>query len=278
MNQFQKQLERIQSQSLESKKSWYSQVAIAYDKTRPRYPSPLINEIINQTQLEQNSSLLEIGCGPGIATTQLAELGFSIVAIEPSAESASLAKEKCRNYSNVEIINTTFEEWNLEAEKFDAVVASTSFHWLDRNLATQKSAATLKPNGFLILLWNTPPQPSKKIYDSFLKQIYKTYAPNLIGYEELSRYQQHLDQFGKQLIASGYFDNLSTGQFIKELSYSIDDYIMLLSTLSPYIRLEEKQRDNLLIALKESLRHNVGNTLNTHYLSTFHLVQKNNCY
>ncbi len=274
MNQFQKQLEHIQSQSLESKKSWYSQVAIAYDKTRPRYPSPLLDEILQITQLENNSSLLEIGCGPGIATTQLAELGFSIIAIEPSAESANLAKEKCRNYSNVEIINTTFEEWDLELEKFDAVVASTSFHWLDRNLATQKAAVALKPNGFLILLWNTPPQPSKTIYNSFLKQIYKTYAPNLIGYEELSHYHKYLDQFGQELIASGYFDNLSTRQFIKDLSYSIDDYIMLLTTLSPYIRLEENQRDNLLTALKESLQHNVGNTLNTHYLSAFHLVQK----
>lgn len=274
MNQFQKQLESIQSQSLESKKSWYSQVAIAYDKSRPRYPSQLIDEILQITQLEQNSSLLEIGCGPGIATTQLAELGFSIVAIEPSAESANLAKEKCQNYSNVEIINTTFEEWNLKPETFDAVVATTSFHWLDRNLATKKSAAALKANGFLILLWNTPPQPSKEIYDSFLKQIYQTYAPNLIGYEELSRYQEHLDQFGQQLIASGYFNNLSTGQFIKELSYSIDEYIMLLSTLSPYIRLEEKERNNLLTALKESLQQNVGNPFNTHYLSAFHLVQK----
>ncbi|MFP4135211.1 MAG: class I SAM-dependent methyltransferase [Halothece sp.] len=275
MNQFQKQLEIIQSQSLESKKSWYSQVAIAYDQTRPRYPAQLLDEILQITQLENNSFLLEIGCGPGIATTQLAELGFSIVAIEPSVESASLAKEKCRNYSNVEIINTTFEEWDLEPAKFDAVVASTSFHWLDRNLATQKSAATLKPNGFLILLWNTPPQPPKEIYDSFLKQIYKNYAPNLIGYEELSRYQQYLDQFGQELIASGDFDNLSTGQFIiKDISYSIDDYIMLLTTLSPYIRLEEKQRDNLLKALKESLHHNVGDTLNTHYFSAFHLGQK----
>ena len=274
MNQFQQQIEQIQSQSLESKKNWYSQVAIAYDKSRPRYPSQLIDEIIKKAQLKPNSFILEIGCGPGIATTQLAERGFSIVSIEPSAESADLAKARCQNYSQVEILNTTFEEWNLQPETFDAVVATTSFHWLDRNLATKKSAAALKANGFLILLWNTPPQPSKEIYDSFLKEIYQTYAPNLIGYEELSRYQEHLDQFGEQLINSGDFENLSTGQFVKELSYSVDDYIMLLSTLSPYIRLEEKDRNNLLRALKESLQHHVGDSLNTHYLSTFHLVQK----
>ena len=274
MNKFQEQLEHIQAQSLDSKKSWYSQVAIAYDQTRPRYPSPLLDEIIQKTQLKPDSSLLEIGCGPGIATAQLAEQGFSIVAIEPSAESATLAKEKCQNNSNVEILNTTFEEWNLEPEKFDAVVATTSFHWLDPNLATQKSAAALKANGFLILLWNTPPQPSKEIYETSLKQIYQDYAPSLIGYEELSYYQKNLDQFGQKLIASGYFDNLSTGEVIGELTYSVEDYLLLLSTLSPYIRLEEKQRQELFRVLKNTLKHQVGDTLYTHYLSAFHLVRK----
>jgi protein-L-isoaspartate O-methyltransferase len=84
MSEFRKQLEAIYAQSLETKKSWYSEVAIAYHQTRPRYPTPMMERVVDLAQLSPNAPILEIGCGPGIATTTFAELGFSVVAIEMS--------------------------------------------------------------------------------------------------------------------------------------------------------------------------------------------------
>lgn len=60
---------------------------------------------------------------------------------------------------------------------------------------------------------------------------------------------------------------------ICELTYSIDDYLGLLSTLSPYIALETQQRKALFASLKAALEKHCGN-LQLSHLSAFHLVQK----
>ncbi len=60
--------------SLEQRKNWYSKVADAYNKTRPRYPQKLINRTVEIANLSKNTQILEIGCGPGTATTEFAKL------------------------------------------------------------------------------------------------------------------------------------------------------------------------------------------------------------
>ena len=114
--------------SLEQRKNWYSKVADAYNRTRPRYPQELINRTVELAKLSENTEILEIGCGPGTATTEFAKLGFSMTCLEPSKESCNLARQNCAEFANVEIINTTFEEWELQPNRFDTVLAATSFH------------------------------------------------------------------------------------------------------------------------------------------------------
>lgn len=132
---------QVAAQTSEQRKTWYSLVADAYSRTRPRYPQELINRAVELAQLPANAQILELGCGPGIATVPFAQLGFSMVCLEPSPESCQLARLNCAQYPNVEILNTTFEEWELEAERFNAVFAATSFHWMPPEIATSKSAA-----------------------------------------------------------------------------------------------------------------------------------------
>jgi SAM-dependent methyltransferase len=170
MQAFQQQLEAIYSQSLESKKRWYSKVATAYDQARPRYPKQILDQVVTITQLSPGARVLEIGCGPGIATTALAELGFAVVGLEPSPEASQLAQHKCQAYPQIQILNTTFEEWDLEPEAFDVVFATTSFHWLSPETACQKAAAALRDEGFLVLFWNTPTQPNKDVYRTLQRQ------------------------------------------------------------------------------------------------------------
>lgn len=257
------------------KSSWYSQVAVAYDRTRPRYPTAIMNKMQKLANLQLHTKILEIGSGPGIASVELAKLGIQMVCIEPSLAACEIARRKCAAYSNVEFINTTFEEWTLEKQKFDAVIATTSFHWVTPEIRNEKTAAALKENGVLILLWNTPPQPNYQIFQS-LKNIYLTYAPDLAQYEEHQAYQQNLAQIGQEVINSGYFKDLISEQLISKVVYSIDDYLTLLSTLSPYIRLTTVERNTLFTQLKQRLENTSNNQLELSYLSMLQVASKNN--
>lgn len=261
-------------QSLTGKRTWYSAVASAYNRSRPRYPQELLDRVLDLVRLPERATILELGCGPGIATVALARLGFSILALEPSQEACQLARQNCAAYPNVEIENTSFEEWERQERQFDAVVAASSFHWISPEVASVKAARSLHSNGFLILLWNTPPQPEYDVYQSLLHEIYGEYAPSLAKYEGQDEHQQNLDKVAREAIASGLFKDLVAENLTPKVTYSIDDYLALLSTLSPYIALQTETRDTLFNALKNQLTQNLGSNIELVYLSAFHIARK----
>ncbi|GAB4191864.1 MAG: class I SAM-dependent methyltransferase [Coleofasciculaceae cyanobacterium] len=260
-------------QDLEQQKSWYSAVADAYNRVRPRYPKELIGRVVELAQLQNDAIILEVGCGPGTATAAFAQLGFSMVCLEPSQESCQLARQNCAQYPNVEILNITFEEWELELERFNAVLAATSFHWVSPEVRYAKAAAALQNNGSLMLLWNTPPQPGYEIYQ-VLDEVYQSLAPSVVGYETIETHQENLRRQGQAVIDSGCFKELVSEQMMCEVTYSIDDYLALLSTLSPYIRLDSQQRDSLFAGLRERLKRHCPENLQLSYLSVFQMASK----
>ncbi|HEY9861742.1 MAG TPA: hypothetical protein V6D16_19750, partial [Candidatus Obscuribacterales bacterium] len=69
---------------LTQRKSWYSGVAQAYYQARPRYPEVLMRRAVELAKLPVDAKILELGCGPGIATVPFAQLGYSMVCLEPS--------------------------------------------------------------------------------------------------------------------------------------------------------------------------------------------------
>ncbi|NJM96505.1 MAG: class I SAM-dependent methyltransferase [Phormidesmis sp. RL_2_1] len=249
--------------SLAERRHWYSQVATAYRWARPRYPNTLIEQVIAQAKLSaadaspgsMSASVLEVGCGPGIATAALAAKNLTITAIEPSSAACALARQACKDYPNVNIYNSTFEEYPLNTQQFDAVLAATSFHWLSPDTACQKSAAALKPGGSLILLWATPPQPSAEICHA-LQPIYDRYQLSDMGQEQYrtqAYYQHNFETLANTVNDSGFFQPSRVTIQRCQSTYSIEKYLALLSTLSGYIALEEQVRENLLLALSAQL-------------------------
>lgn len=232
----------------------------------------MISRVLELAQLPAEATLLEIGCGPGTATVGFAQRGFSMVCLEPSQAACQLAQRNCAPYPAVEIVNTPFEEWPLAAESFDAVLAANSFHWVSAEIGFTKAAAALSQKGGLILLWNTPPQPSYEVYQD-LEKIYQTQATSLKGYEPIETHQANLGRIGQQAIDLGLFQDLRSEQMICELTYSIEDYLGLLSTASPYIALEPQRREALFASLKAALE-DTGEQVQLSYLSIFHLAQK----
>jgi ubiquinone/menaquinone biosynthesis C-methylase UbiE len=261
--------------TLEERKSWYSNAADAYHRTRPRYPKELISRVIELAQLSPEKNILELGCGPGTATTSFANLGSSMTCLEPSLEACKIARQNCIQYPNVEIINTTFEEWQLRNSTFNAVLAATSFHWISSEIRYIKTANALKTNGSLILLWNIPFKPQDEVYQ-ILHEVYQQETPLLPSklYQDRETHEAQLDQFGKDILDSGFFHNLIVEHFPYEITYSIDNYLTLLSTLSPCIALESYQRDSLFTSLKKTLLSNWGKSFQVPCLASFYIAQK----
>lgn len=249
-----------------AKSNWYGRVAEAYDKVRPRYSVELIDFAVKHAQLSPGDKILEIGCGCGIATVSFGDRKFNLVGLEPNPEACQLARDNCAIYPNVEICQTTLEEWTLQPQEFDAVLAATSIHWVTPEIAYPKIARALKDDGFLILLWNAGLQPNAEI-NELLKPIYKAYAPSLKPFKVRKQEKEELQAIGQKVVNSGYFKAVAATETITEVSYSLEDYLLLLSTYSPYIALETQQRQNLFAAVEESLQQTCRKQIHLSYLS-----------
>lgn len=251
------------------RKNWYSPVVDVYYSARPSYPEELIDRSIVLAQLSSDASILEVGCGPGNATVAFAQSGFLMTCLEPNQDFCYLARHNCTPYPNVTIYSTSFEEWELEAKQFNAVLAANAFHWISPEIRYAKAAAALRDNGFLILLWNLTPEPNYEIYQT-VKEVYQAYAPSLVRYEGAEVQSEILKGFEQEILDSGYFKECVVEQTACEVTYSIEDYLKLLSTLR---RLEPQTKALLFTGLRKKLEK-FGDSLQLSFLSAVHVARK----
>lgn len=257
----------------QQRKNWYAAVAKTYDRLRPKYAQNFLDRVAEIAGLSIDDKILEVGCGPGTATIDLAEMGFSIVALEPSLETYELARENLIAYPNVEIIETNFEEWAPTDISFDGILAATSWHWVAPEFKHIKAASILKDKGVLILLWNTAMQPSIEIFHQ-LSGIFQEYVPTLSKYKDRDTQLKEISTFADAAIESLLFsDPIEEYQPI-EVIYQIEDYLQLLTTYSPCIALSSTQRQDFLDKLRQVLTHHCGEQITLSYLCVFHIIRK----
>ncbi|WP_017655119.1 class I SAM-dependent methyltransferase [Fortiea contorta] len=261
------------NKDLEQRKNWYSPAAAAYNQARPHYPQEVIDQVVQIAQLSAESKILEVGCGPGTATVAFAQLGCAMISLEPNPDFFQLAQQNCQPYPHVEIQNTSFEEWTPEFLKFDAVLAASSFHWISPTIGYPKAANALKDSGSIILLWNKELQPSYEVYQR-LSEIYQRHAPLLDRYEDEKTQDDILQKLGNMSIDSGQFQDLIGGKITVELTYSVDKYLTLLNTYSPYIKLDADTKKLLFADLRDCIESNFGGALQLSYISAYHVAKK----
>ncbi|MGK7907402.1 MAG: class I SAM-dependent methyltransferase [Synechococcus sp.] len=264
---------QLSSDDLENRKRWYSPAAEAYSRARPLYPPDVIDRVMEVTQLSSRSHMLEVGCGPATATRSFAPFGINMLCLEPNPEFFRLAQQHCQPYPNVKFENLSFEEWPLEENSFDTVLAASSFHWIPAEIAYPKAADALKENGHLILFWNKELQPTFEVYQS-LSSIYQRYVPSLDRHEDKSTQIDVFQQLGHIVLEYQRFTDLVFGYVESQMTYPVDRYLMLLNSYSPYLQLEAAVRDRLFVALKDTIERDYGGRLRLWNLCGFHIARK----
>ncbi|MCC5631420.1 hypothetical protein LC613_27070 [Nostoc sphaeroides CHAB 2801] len=65
-----------------------------------------------------------------------------------------------------------------------------------------------------------------------------------------------------------------SGQVISEVSYIADQYLTVLNTYLPYIKLYPKDKESLFLGLRHRIEDDFGGSLQLSYISAFHIAQK----
>jgi SAM-dependent methyltransferase len=151
-----------------------------YAKFRPTYPQAFIEYLRTDVGVTKNRIIADIGSGTGILTKQLLELGNRVIAVEPNEDMRVVAESDLCGYENFTSVNGSAENTTLDSQSVDFITVAQAFHWFDRELFKAECRRVFKPNGKIILVWNSRIFGTEVVEDG--DKINKKYCPNFKGF------------------------------------------------------------------------------------------------
>lgn len=130
--------------------------AAGYDESRPKYPEWTFELLSREGILYPSASVLEVGCGSGLATRELIDLGISkLTMVEPDRRFSDYLESLCRQAgTESQVVFESLEDADFSNAPFDAVLIATTFHWLDPQTRIETLARLTKQGGHVVLIWN----------------------------------------------------------------------------------------------------------------------------
>lgn len=143
--------------------------ALDYDRYRPRYPESVFDDIVESAGLAPGDLIVEIGAGTGIATQPLVDLGFSVIAIEPSESLAAIAASHVSE--RAQIVVGRFEEF-LTQSPVRLITAFNAWHWIDPRTGVDLAADLIEPGGLLALVWTEVVEWGQQPFEDRLTEVF----------------------------------------------------------------------------------------------------------
>ncbi|WP_245791795.1 class I SAM-dependent methyltransferase [Actinacidiphila rubida] len=256
----------------------FNDVPELYDRLRPGYPDELFAGLAAVTGLDGSAPVLEIGCGTGQATRSLAALGWRVTAVEPGTAMAALARRRTAGLRDVTIETSTFEDWDARGRHFGAVVAASSWHWVDPEIGWRRAHDVLGPGGWMALLGHVVVRrPGETEVYAETADLHERFAPGnpdwghppleddvRAGGEGWGTADGPGALFGAPIVrwqpTVQWFDG--TG------------FADLLRTTSVYRKLDPGVREPLLDAVAERIRTHMGDRAPRRYLSVLRVARR----
>ncbi len=234
----------------------FEQYAEAYDRFRPTYPDAVIDELLGPAPV--GLDVLDVGCGTGIASRQMAQRGAKVLGVELGPRMAEIARGH-----GVDVEIAAFEGWDAAGRTFDRVTSAQAWHWLDLPVATAKAASVLRPDGRLCLIWNAGSQPDD-LADA-LEEVYARVVPPgghrlFLGYaaSRSSDVKTGLDSEIDAIAAAPDFGAPTEKWYPWTRAYQRDEWVDQLVTRSDHTALEPAVRDRLFEAIGAAIDDHGG--------------------
>jgi SAM-dependent methyltransferase len=270
----------------------FNAVADTYDARRPGFPPEVFEEVAATTGLGRGSPVVEIGPGTGQATIRLAELGAQLVAVEPGPALVELLSRRLAAFPDVTIVSSRFEDWQPPKLGFDAVVAASSWHWLDPVTRWQKAHDVLNPSGWLVLLGHVvvrdPDEPEVYAETADLHEAYASGHPSwghpptaddvIDAAESASGTIADVERVIGRAPDSFATDDLFQPPLIswhrQVQHFDAHGYVEQLRTTSLYGSLKDEVRGPLLSAIEQRIRERMGDHATRSYLISTRLAER----
>ncbi len=216
-------------------------------------------ETINNIVDVQNKQVIDIGCGGGIYTKELALMGAKIVVgLDFSKEILQAAKENCKGFPNISFIHGDAHNIPYPNETFDLIISRAVIHHLqDIPIFIREASRILKKDGILILQDRTIEDCTIPGSPDHIRGYFFSVFPKLIEIESKRRpktttIQQELQQYSLQAFP------IQTQWEVRKTHNSVE---VLLQDLSPrtgrsiLYELTDHELSQLLLHIQTALQN-----------------------
>lgn len=154
----------------------FSRTVEDYRRYRPDYPAALLSWIGQTARLEQGSVVVDVGCGTGISSRQLAAKGWRVIGVDPNLEMLEAAREDSAGLG-IDYVRSDAETLAIPLDRCDAIVGGQAFHWFDLGRALPRFRALLQ-GGPAIAFWNLRDHadPLMAAYEALLEERCREYV------------------------------------------------------------------------------------------------------
>jgi SAM-dependent methyltransferase len=136
----------------------YQGSAPYYERGRPPYSRELVATLTDEVGLDGTGRLLDVGCGPGILTVELAPSFEDAIGLDPDAEMLAEGARRATKagIENVRWVEAVAEDIPaLHLGTFKLVTFGQSFQWTDQVAVAEAIYDLLEPGGALALVVHT---------------------------------------------------------------------------------------------------------------------------
>lgn len=217
-----------------------------YAKGRRGYSNSLLHFL--HAQVPKTAKILDLGCGTGVATKQLWDLGYqSLVGCDPDLRMLAEAQEIL---PQIDFVSAIAEELPFENGSFDAVMVFGAFHWFCNSTAVSEIRRVLKKGGLFFCANKEDKTSFDKDYDDWLRQ-------NVC----LDVVDPKRDYKPAQKLVEGGFTILGEPKWDHEEVFTKEEALSFCQSLGSWNLLSMDDQQRLLARLEEFLKPRMENGL-----------------
>ena len=264
------------------RRTHFDEITVEYDKIRWDYPDELFKDALEYCGAGDNAGkkAIEIGAGTGKATAPFLDAGYVVTAVEMGENMSAFLLDKYREYSNFNVITSTFEDVELNEDSYDMVYAASAFHWVDAETGCPKVFRLLKSGGAFVLFrsnWSSHDNEAlaaelRGVYD---KHYYNYYNSDIAREKPVKHTLETMNK-PSEIFKSFRFESMEQYGFIdtkmylydRMHTYNTEGHIKLLDTFSDHRALPDENREKLYKEVGKAIDKHGGQiqTNNTYQL------------
>lgn len=187
------------------------------------------SNLISLLDPQENESILDIGCGSGQLSNQIAKSGARVVGIDSSPQMIEDAKNK---FPEIEFLVRSAADFSFPGP-FDALFSNATLHWvLDKERAISCMYQALKHGGRLVAEFGGKGNVQtvvNQLQKSLVENGFKTNAEREVWYfPSIGEYTSLLEKYGFRVATALHFDRPTE---LANTEHGIEDWLEMFGSV-----------------------------------------------